>query len=304
MNEEDYFSWKSLKLNSEFHIVGGFIYDGLRIFNQMKVFNEEDVFSFLYNISVGVERLEKILIIISEKNTEEHELLKKIKTHDHLKLLKIIQKRYKFNFEDKHIKFLQLLSNFYKKIRYDKLEPEGDQYKSKDILISYIREAGINIQQFLSDELNDDSIRENIGEIIGKIINDLYNKIDKEIHDQNIYTTETHSRTKACKIFLEKSYNFLNERKLMKEIIIFLIHGKKESDFFNFIKDEIKPLDFSSALIESYVNFPDSDLDKRGLIDEMNHLYEEMPEKEKRKRLDMLSLIERIESSSEEPEEN
>ena len=298
MQTKDFF-WKSLKLNSEFHIAGGFIYDGLRVFNQMRVFNEEDVFSFLYNISVGIERLEKILIILSKKDIEEQELLQKIKTHDHSRLLLVIEEKHSLELEDKHIKFLHLLSNFYKSIRYDKLKSNGNRYRSKDVLVCYIRKIGINVQTLL-DELNDDHIRKNIGEIVGKITDGLYHKIYEEIRYQNIYTTETHSLTKAYKIFWEKSYDFLNERKLMKEIIIFLINNKKGNDYFNFIKDNIKPLSFDLALIESYIKFPDSDLDKRELIDEMNYLYEEMSKKDKKERLDMLSLIERIESSSEE----
>ena len=39
--------WKSFILNQEFHIAGGFIYDGLRIFDQMRVFDEEHSFGFL-----------------------------------------------------------------------------------------------------------------------------------------------------------------------------------------------------------------------------------------------------------------
>ena len=54
--------WKSFVLNQEFQIAAGFIYDGLRIFDQMRFFNEEYFFGFLYNISIGIERLEKSLV--------------------------------------------------------------------------------------------------------------------------------------------------------------------------------------------------------------------------------------------------
>ena len=299
MQDKDFFR-KNYKLNSEFHIVGSFIYNGLRVFNQMRVFTEEDVFSFLYNISVGIERLEKILIIISNKDVEEDNLLQKIKNHDHLKLLSIIEENHSFKFELKHKKFLYLLSDFYKRIRYDKLNSSGYVYESKDAFLYYIRSIDINVQTFLDNKLNSDNIRKNIGKIIGKIVNDLYNKINKENQCKNIHTTETYSLTKAYKIFLEKSYDFLNERKLMKEIIIFLINNKKKNDYFSFIKDNIKPLNFDPALVEEYIKFPDSDLDKKELMEEMNHLYEEMSKEERKERLNTLSLIERICCSSEE----
>ena len=124
----------------------------------MRIFIEEDVFGFLYNISVGIERLEKVLIIVSNKNIEEQKILQKIQTHDHLKLLKEIKRNHTLNLEDAHEKFLHLLSNFYKEIRYDKLEPGGNLYKSKEALIDYMEEVGINIETFLDNELNNDHI--------------------------------------------------------------------------------------------------------------------------------------------------
>ena len=292
--------WKNFKLNSEFHIAGNFIYDGLKVFNEMQAFNEEDVFSFLYNISAGVERLEKILIIISNKNLEEHKLLKKIKTHDHSKLLSIIEEKHSFKFKLEYLDFLELLSEFYNKIRYDKLNSEGSYYKSKDALLDYISFIGLNVQTLLDNALNSDHIRKEIGKIIGRIVKNLYNKINKESQYKNIYTTETYSLTKACKIFLEESYDFLNERNLMKEIIIFLINNNKKTECFNFIKENVKPLKFDPYLIEDYIKYPDSFREKKQLMNEMDSFYEDMPKKERKKRLNTISLLEKIVFSAEE----
>ena len=295
--EDKNFFWKNFKLNLEFHIAGGFIYDGLRIFNQMQFFTEEDTFGFLYNISVGIERLEKILIIVSHKNIEEQNLLQKIKTHDHLKLFEEIKKNHTLNIESKHKKFLYLLSEFYREIRYDKLNPGRHYYNTKEILIDYMTEVGINIDTSLFKEfINNDHIKRRIGEIIGKISSSLYDKIREY---KGIYPTETDSHTKAYKIFYEKNYNFFNETLLMKEIIISLLHYKKGDDYLDFIKKEIKPINFESALIEDYIKSIDTELANRNLLDTMNYLYEEMSKKERKKRLEMLSFIERIESSEE-----
>ena len=299
--------WKSFVLNQEFHIAGGFIYDGLRIFDQMRVFNEDHSFGFLYNISIGIERLEKILICISNKNFFEIE--KKIKTHNHLELLSLIEKDHNLKFEGIHKKFIELLSNFYFNIRYDKFEFEkSDVFKAKDIVMKYIKDV-LNIKihelDFLNTEFNDDYIKKRIGKMIGKITNDLHEKISMghTVDGHYIHPTETHSQTKACKIFLEKSYDFLREKKLMKEIIIFLLSNKKENKLIDYIKG-IEPLEFDPVEVEEYIKHPNYDLEqeKRQLIDTMDLLYEEMSEKDKKERLEKLSLIENIEFSSDDIE--
>lgn len=303
MMEKEFF-WKNFKLNSELHITGSFIYNGLKIFNEMQVFNEEDVFTFLYNISVGVERLEKILIIISNKNLEEKELLKKIKTHNHSKLLSIIEEKYSFKFTLEHLDFLELLSDFYNKNRYNKLSSEGSCHKSTGDLLKYINFIGLRVetQLIFNNKLNSDHIRKIIGKIIGRIVKGLYDKINKESYNKNFNTTETYSLTKASKIFQEESYNFLRERNLMKEIMIFLINNdNKKSKFFNFIKENIKPLKFDPAFIEEYIKNPDSIIEKQPLMEEMDFLYEEdISKKERKKRLEMLSALEQINFPSEE----
>ena len=300
--------WKSLILNQEFHIAGGFIYDGLRIFDQMRVFDEEHSFGFLYNISIGIERLEKILICISDKNFFEIE--KKIKTHNHLALLSLIEKEHNLKFEGIHKKFIELLSNFYFNIRYDKFNfEESNVFKAKDTVMKYIRDV-LNIEihdlGFLNTEFNNDYIKKRIGKMIGKITNDLYEKISMGQHTVDgyyIHPTETHSQTKACKIFLGKSYDFLREKKLMKEIVIFLLNNKKESKLINFIRD-IEPLEFDPVEVEEYIKRPNYDLEqeKRQLIDIMDLLYEEMSEKDRKERLEQLSIIEHLESSSDDIE--
>ncbi len=62
----------------------------------------------------------------------------------------------------------------------------------------------------------------------------------------------------------------------------------------------IEPLNFDSNLVESYIKSLNSDLAQRNLIDEMDYLYEEMTEKERKERLENLDIIERMVCCSEE----
>lgn len=53
--------WKYFKLGEELHIAGTFIYDALYCIDLLEHFHYEDeCFDFLYKISVGIERLERI----------------------------------------------------------------------------------------------------------------------------------------------------------------------------------------------------------------------------------------------------
>ncbi|MCB1195609.1 hypothetical protein KDK77_05435, partial [bacterium] len=92
--DKKYF-WKNFNLGTELRLSGNFIYNGLKTFNDMHNLDyEEEIFEFLYNIAVGIERLEKILIILIEHNntSNQKEFENSLKNHNHLYLLNRIRK--------------------------------------------------------------------------------------------------------------------------------------------------------------------------------------------------------------------
>ena len=59
--------WKNFRLGEELAISGNFIYDGLRRIHEMQRLDyDEEIFDFLYHVSVGLERLTKIAIVLCE----------------------------------------------------------------------------------------------------------------------------------------------------------------------------------------------------------------------------------------------
>ncbi|WP_028298626.1 hypothetical protein [Olivibacter sitiensis] len=63
--------WKNFRLGTELQISGGLIYNGLCSFDQIEYFYyEHEVFEFLYSLSIGLERLEKIVVILTEHDEE------------------------------------------------------------------------------------------------------------------------------------------------------------------------------------------------------------------------------------------
>ena len=66
MDRSEY--WKNFKLGKELDISGRFIYNGLQCFHHLEHFcYEEEIFEFLYNVSVGIERLLKVCVILIQR---------------------------------------------------------------------------------------------------------------------------------------------------------------------------------------------------------------------------------------------
>ncbi|MDR9467621.1 hypothetical protein [Marinospirillum sp.] len=77
--------WKNFRLGEELAISGNFMYDGLRRFHEMKRLDyDEELFDFLYHVSVGLERLTKIAIVLCEHKatTDQEALEKSLITHN------------------------------------------------------------------------------------------------------------------------------------------------------------------------------------------------------------------------------
>lgn len=99
LNEPNLF-WKNFRLGAELQISGSFIYNAIFTLENMQTFYyEEECFEFLYNISVGLERLQKIVIILLEHNEEQsqEDFEKSLITHNQLELLNRIKKKRKLN---------------------------------------------------------------------------------------------------------------------------------------------------------------------------------------------------------------
>ncbi len=293
MNVEQY--WKNINLNKELHIAGTFLYDAIFCLEKMKHFcYEDECFSFLYNTSVGIERLEKIVVILLEHNTEkdQEQFEKSLITHNHLDLIKRIEGSTSLNLGKEHKKFLSLLSNFYNSYRYDRYNLPSEIGEDKDqlALISFVSESlGIEIQtDLLSPTPIDKKIRSFLEKIIGKIATQLY----QIIQEAKTFTFELRYDSKAAKIFYakEKEYNFIDERICQKEVLVYLMNNQNiNNGLIDFIKS-IKPLELDPAVVVEYIKFLfDIKDDTYGVVDEITQIYEDIGfDKE---RYEMLSII-------------
>lgn len=213
--------WKNFSLGTELDISGSFIYNGLKTINTINNLNNTDeIFEFLYNISVGIERLGKIAIIFLEHNKEinqtDFEQKLKNSNHNHSEIWKRINENHTINVGKIHINFIALLSEFYNKHRYNRfnIDKENSYDKEKETLLRFI-ELGLNIKIINNPPIelpkNTRQIKSFLSKIIGKISSELYAIIYSKARDLNIYTYELRYDSKAFHVFIAQDFTFEKE---------------------------------------------------------------------------------------------
>ncbi len=286
--------WQNFNMGIELDIAGNSIYNGLKFFDEMESFYYEDrIFEFLYQIAVGVERLEKITLILLEDKTDknQNDFEKTLKNHNHAALFDRIKKSKKITLGREHKAFLQILTSFYKNNRYGRYHLEKlDSYnEEKNKLVDFINrysDENINNNSKIVITKNNIRIKKFIGNVIKKIVLVLYEIIKEKSIELNIYTHEIRLDSKASKIFLREEFDFNSENVLTKELLIFIL--KSDSSFVRYIKT-IKPLVFDENLILNYFKCFSNDTLKLKYMDELENHYEDI--KNSKKRLDTLKVM-------------
>lgn len=255
---------------------------------------EHECFEFLYNTAVGIERLQKIAVVLLEhdENGNQEDFEKTLITHNHLELLSRIKKHKPINLGKTHHKFLQLLSNFYRSTRYDRFgissvyQPNQD----KEQLIKFVSnelDIEISAEMMFPTEI-DERIRKFIGKTVSTIATKLYDIISGKAHELNMYTYEIDYSSKAFKIFIEKDHSFFEEKVFQKEILIHLLNKKDKDGILDFIR-AIEPLEFESYDTSEYIKFLLDFHKNRLMLGELDYLYEE--NKLGKQRLEEVNII-------------
>lgn len=279
--------WKNFNLGTELQVSGSFIYNSLSIFDKMETFyHEEEIFEFLYNLSVGIERLLKINVILIEHNDDinQESFFESIRNHNHQGLIQRIQKKYTLKKSKPKGRLIQILGNFYNEMRYDRFtNKEPQRYdKEKQILIEFINKY-LNIEiknEFLNVTKNQIQIKKFIGEIVKSIVSEQYGILREEAHRLGIFVYEIRYLSKAYKIFIMEQFDFEFENRIQKEVLIKLINDDNLllKEFLN----EIKPLDFDNYDGNFYIKCILNRLTALNLDGELDVLYEETENLEER----------------------
>lgn len=289
---------KNFALCKEVGIAGKFIYDGMRDLNIIRNYVDTDnIFGFLYKISVGIERLQKIAYILLKNPTadEFERIEKEIITHSHVELQEKINFLVKAKLNKHQNSFLHLLTRFYNSSRYDRFNLSTSLHNEQDLLVEYLQErlnVKIETQGFFVSPM-DNNIKKFLGKVIIGLTRLLYDIIQEEASKIGIYTHELNSESKSMKVFLATDGKnslqdqIIDEQIALKEFLIFLMNTKETSEMFNFIK-EIPPLDIDMGMLQEYLSEIIKSEIPQQLIDEIEYLYEDVDIKE---RLGLLECI-------------
>lgn len=288
--------WKNFRLGEEIHISGTFIYNGLRRFHELKKLDfHDELFEFLYGLSVGLERLLKIAVVLYEHSdaADQEQLEKSLITHSHLDLLARLRKHVQVNLGKPHNDLLSLLATFYKSLRYDRFvltsvyegKKEGNAIKA--LLQKHLKAESSDSSILGTD--NTDQYRQFIRRTVLKIAREIYSKIEDRAGQLNLYTYELRSGSKAESVFL-REVNISDEDVLWKELLIFFMNVEASTGYLRFLK-ETPPLEFDPGLVPDYLECFKSDSAKAEIMDELEHHYGEMDAADRKERLERMSVI-------------
>jgi len=295
MNASDF--WKNFRLGEEVHIAGTFIYNGLRRFHELnKLDFADELFEFLYGLSVGLERLLKIAIVLYEHTatTDQDELEKSLITHNHLDLVVRLRPYVDLKLGTTHNDLLSLLGTFYKTLRYDRFaltsvyEGRKEAKAVRALLAKHLR-ADFPDEDSIFGTGNDDKYRKFIHRTVLKIARNLYEVIEKRAGQLGLYTYELRHESKAQSVFL-REVNIADEDVLWKELLVFFMNVEPTTGYLKFLKGT-PPLPFDPALVPDYLDCFKSDAGKAGVMDELEHHYECMGKDERRERLERIGVI-------------
>ncbi|MEX6627591.1 hypothetical protein [Tenacibaculum salmonis] len=280
MNKPDYF-WKNFRLGTEVQVAGTHIYNAIYFLDKLEYLrNEEDIFEFLYNVSVGIERIQKIAIILLEhnENVDQEKFEKDLITHNHLELLNRIKKEKEINFGKTHKKFLNLTSDFYNSYRYQRFnkssvyEKNSDKHKFLEFIITELKLEVNKDYEYIE---NTKQVKKFLGKCVSKIVCDFYTIVRERAFEIGTFTYEIRYESKAFKIFTAKQYTFENENNLKREIIISLINEKGlKDDFTDYIKS-ITPLNFENHNSSYYIKHLFNDINDFSAINDYEYLIDD-----------------------------
>ncbi|MBD5101533.1 MAG: hypothetical protein HDT27_02335 [Subdoligranulum sp.] len=142
------------------------------------------LFTSLYQAAQGIERLFKILIELMNYDNDSYDEKKVdelLLGHNHVAMYQFIDKQKKLPIGKNERKFLELISKFYNKGRYNRY-----RYNKNDIMeLSLLQEFGNDIKEDF-----DNRIKHRYGKVIGNISHILYNAISDMSLKLNIYVYE------------------------------------------------------------------------------------------------------------------
>lgn len=233
--------YNSFKLGDELRVASEFLDRGIKDLREYKrELHNHELFYVLYHFSVGIERLQKVLILLSYEDTKQ---LHEIKHHNHKILQHKINQKTSLKFNKTENDTINILSLFYKNYRYDTIEDNEQLFGTVDLMQNhnYIKDGTFKKEKFIKSLI--------------KIILRYLDKIKMYERKSNYYTTETEASSSLARFsFSEdvsevlKNYQYEDLAKI--EILYYLINLKNNNSDFN----NVAPIPLDEGMIKDYVD--------------------------------------------------
>lgn len=300
MTKLEYF--KNFNIGKEIDLAGTFAYNALSILNTTQdVYLNDQIFMFLYNASVSVERMQKyVLFMYGNYNGSEFEqFAETIKNHNHQNLQCKINSFTKKKLSEEQNALLILLRNFYANGRYSNYSMDGaSDYKSalEDFVKQYYDTSMVKTHFFTKDTYISEEAKERIGRTLGKLLCYYYDLVKEKAHELNLYTYELRSGSPAERVFLnafpKSSLQAIStsERNALAELIVYLITNKDSTGYLNYVRD-LEPLNLDPHLVPEYLADIMTRQIPQSLVDEVETIYEDMPHEQITDRKNSISII-------------
>lgn len=289
LTELEYF--KNFNIGKEIDLAGTFAYNALSILNTTQdVYLNDQIFMFLYNASVSVERMQKCVLFMygSYNGSEIEQFAETIKIHDHQNLQCKINSHTKKKLSEEQNALLILLRNFYADGRYSNYSTDNAyDYKSalENFVKHYYDASMVKTHFFRDDTYISEEAKERIGRTLGKLLCYYYDLIKEKAHELNLYTYELRDGSPAERVFLntfpKNSLQAINasERNALAELIVYLITNKASTGYLNYVRG-LEPLDLDPHLVPEYLADIMNRQIPQSLVDEVESIYENMPHKQ------------------------
>ena len=294
----------------ELDIAGEFIYNGIHEFCRLKyISNEGPTFASLYNMAVGIERLEKIVYVLwtLDDEVDETKFEKELITHSHTGLrdkIKEVLKLHneKIEFSKQENALFELLCGFYNTARYMRFNIDGDWNKEIELIRTFLKSDSnyveTNTEFFYGSCIE---VNENVKKLFGRTLKSIaakyYELVIKGSSKNQTYTYELRSDSKASKIFYSQKKSLIkdqnNEYLAVKELLIYLRNSKDKTSFLKYV-DEIEALGFDPANLITYLSNITRGIIPQELVDEAKYLYGELDKPYDREKLISLFAEENV----------
>ena len=300
---DELFRYKSTNMAFELDIAGEFLYRGIREFDTLKaVHNNAQVFMILYNIAVGIERIQKIICVLwtMDQYESDTEFEKSLITHSHMDLQKRISSvvsktEYKklVEFEPRINSFFRLLTEFYNSCRYMRYNVQESK-SEYDKICDFIKENTEVEYNLNGDILLTKKVRKLWGRVIGTIVRNYYELIKIGSFKNNVYAYELNPDSSAQKVLWRFEDNpncstmLEDEKTSLKEFLVYYRNNKDKNAFLKFV-DEIEPLEYDPAFTNEYIELLCHGEIPQQLVDETEYLYEDI--KDVKNRLELINCV-------------